>query len=356
MTLKVAVAGSGYFAQFHYEAWRRIEGVDLVACASLDPPGLQASAARFGVARTFDDVGSMLDEVRPDLLDIATPPAAHAALLEAAAARGVHVICQKPLGGDLDTARAMVARAERAGITFVVHENFRFQPWHREAGRLVRSGALGHVHGVAFRLRPGDGRGPDAYLARQPYFQTMPRFLIHETGIHLIDVFRHLMGEVDSVFARLRRLNPAIAGEDAGHVLFDFASGAAGLFDGNRLIDHPADDTRLTMGEMWLEGEAAVLRLDGFGRLFLKAHGQAEQEHRYAWRARGFAGDCVHALQTHVARHFLAGAPLENEALAYLRNLEVEEAVYRSAQTHRPERPEPRSRRFSGGGRHIAPE
>ena len=44
----------------------------------------------------------------------------------------------------------------------------------------------------------------------------MPRFLIHETGIHLIDVFRYLLGEITGVFARLRRINPVIKGEDAG--------------------------------------------------------------------------------------------------------------------------------------------
>lgn len=335
MRQRVAVAGSGYFAQFHYDAWQRLDGVEVVAAASLNSASLAAVAARFGIGRTFTDVGAMLDEVRPDLLDIATPPSAHAPLLEAAAARGVHVICQKPLGGDLDTARAMVEAAETAGITFVVHENFRFQPWYREIRRLIDAGALGDLCNVSFRLRPGDGQGPDAYLARQPYFQTMPRFLIHETAIHLIDVFRYLVGEVAAVFARLRRLNPAIRGEDAGIVLFDFSSGAAGVFDGNRLVDHAADNPRLTMGEMWVEGAGGTVRLDGFGRLFLKRHGEDERQQSYSWQDVGFAGDCVHALQAHVVRHFRDGSPLENTGRAYLRNLVIEAAVYRSAETGR---------------------
>jgi len=163
----------------------------------------------------------------------------------------------------------------------------------------------------------------------------MPRFLIHETAIHLIDVFRYLLGEVGGVFARLRRLNPHIQGEDAGYVLFDFESGAAGLFDGNRLVDFPADNPRLTMGEMLLEGSDATLRLDGFGRLWLKPHKGEEREHAYEWRNDGFGGDCVHALQRHVVAHLLQGAPLENAGEAYLRNLEIEGAIYRSAQSGR---------------------
>ncbi|MDX1540289.1 MAG: Gfo/Idh/MocA family oxidoreductase, partial [Geminicoccaceae bacterium] len=251
-------------------------------------------------------------------------------LLEAAAARGIPVNFQKPLGGDLATARTMVETARAAGITFVAHENFRFQPWHREIRRLIEADELGKLMNVGFRLRPGDGQGPDAYLARQPYFQTMKRFLVHETAIHLIDVFRFLMGEVTGVFARLRRLNPVIRGEDAGLIVFDFVNGAAGLFDGNRLVDHPADNTRLTMGEMWVEGSKGYVRLDGFGHLFLKPHGEPERRHPYDWQDQGFAGDCVHALQAHVVRHFEHGTPLENEAGAYLRNLEIEDAIYSS--------------------------
>jgi D-apiose dehydrogenase len=331
MTIKVAVAGTGYFARFHLDAWRRLPGVRLVAACSLDPASLVEAAARYLIPRQFADVGEMLEATAPDLLDIAAPPAAHRSILAAAARRGVNVICQKPFGGDLETARALVGIAEAAGITLVVHENFRFMPWYREARRLLDRGALGEPYNIGFRLRPGDGQGPGAYLDRQPYFQLMPRFLIHETAIHVIDVFRYLLGEVGGVFARLRRLNPAIKGEDAGYVLFDFTSGAAGLFDGNRLVGFPAANPRLTMGEMLLEGSAATLRLDGFGRLFLKRHNGAERQHAYAWQDQGFGGDCVFALQQHVVRHFRDGAPLENTGRAYLRNLEIEDAIYRSA-------------------------
>jgi D-apiose dehydrogenase len=331
MVLKVAVVGTGYFSQYHFDGWSRLPEVQLVAVCSLDPAGLVDAAARYLIPRQFADVGAMLDATGPDLLDIVTPPAAHLPVMEEAARRGVDVICQKPLGGDLATAQAMVRIAEDAGITLIAHENFRFQPWYREAQRLIDQGALGEVHNIGFRLRPGDGQGPRAYLERQPYFQEMPRFLIHETAIHMIDTFRFLLGEMSGVFARLRRLNPHVKGEDAGLVLFEFASGAAGVFDGNRLVDFVADDPRLTMGEMLLEGAGGALRLDGFGRLWLKPHKGPEREHAYEWRNQGYGGDSVRALQRHVVAHLQGGAPLENTGSAYLRNLEIEQAIYRSA-------------------------
>jgi predicted dehydrogenase len=332
MSLKIAVAGTGYFSQFHYDAWARLDDARLVGAASLDPASLASIGERFGIGDLFGDVEEMLEATEPDLLDIAAPPNAHEALLEMAAARGVNVICQKPLGGDLGTAKAMVDRADAAGIIFAVHENFRFQPWYREAKKVIESGALGDVTNVSFRLRPGDGQGPRAYLDRQPYFQTMERFLIHETAIHLIDSFRYLLGEVTGVFAHLRQLNPVIAGEDSGHLILSFCSGATGLFDGNRLLGFPAANPRLTMGELLLEGTSGSLRLDGEAGLWRRGHEGREERHGYIWQDTGFGGDCVYALQRHLLAHLIDGTPLENSGRDYLKNLMIEEAIYRSAE------------------------
>lgn len=327
--LRVAGIGAGYFSRFHYDAWARMPGVALVAVCDRERAKALEVAGLHGCF-AFDDAATMLDTVRPDLVDIVTPPATHRALVELVAARGLPMICQKPLAPTLAEARDLVEAAERAGVLLVAHENFRFQPWYGEIRRLLAQGALGEIHQLSFRLRPGDGRGPRAYLDRQPYFQEMERFLIHETAIHLIDVFRYLAGEPVAVTARLRRLNPAIRGEDAGVFLLETDSGVQALFDGNRLVDHEATNARLTMGEMLVEGEGGQVRLDGEGRLHRRATGGRWQPHDYAWSDRGFAGDSVLALQAHVVAHLTEGAPVVNTGRGYLRNLEVEEAVYRS--------------------------
>jgi predicted dehydrogenase len=187
------------------------------------------------------------------------------------------------------------------------------------------------VHSIAFRLRPGDGQGPQAYLDRQPYFQQMPEFLVRETAVHFIDTFRFLMGEVRAVTARLRRLNPVIAGEDSGLLIFEFDDERTGLFDGNRLNEHPAENLRRTMGELWLEGERGVMRMDGDARLRWQPHQGVEAEHAYDDGAgRGAFGGASTALQAHVLAHLRQGAPLENGARDYLANLHVQAAVYHS--------------------------
>lgn len=334
---RIAVVGAGFFSQFHLEGWAGLADAELVGLCDADANKTHALAQRFGVPRTFARAEDMLDAVKPDLVDVVTPPASHTQVLEAVMARSLPAICQKPFGTSYGEAMALTARAQKAGAPLIIHENFRFMPWFREARRLIDAGQLGALHGVSFRLRPGDGQGPGAYLDRQPYFQTMPRLLVIETAIHLIDTFRFLMGEVAAVYARLRQLNPVIRGEDAGLITFEFEGGSAGLFDGNRLNDHVAANPRRTMGEMWLEGAAGVLRLDGEARLWWKPHHGAEVEHVYHRGSElSFGGGACAALQRHVLDSMARHTALENTASDYLPNLRVQQAVY--ASHHRGQR------------------
>lgn len=329
MNERIVMVGAGYWSQFQVEGWRDA-GAPLAAICNRSSAPAEALAQRYGVPKVYGDLELMFDAANPTLVDVCLPPLAQAPAVRAAIARGIPTICQKPFGVDLREAEALTEMAEAAGVPLVVHENFRFTPWFRACRRLIEDGFFGRVHGISFRLRPGDGQGPQAYLDRQPYFQQMPQFLVRETAVHFIDTFRFLMGEVRAVTARLRKLNPAIAGEDSGLLIFEFDDERTGLFDGNRLNEHVAQNLRRTMGEMWLEGERGVMRLDGDARLWWKPQGGPEAEHSYDPGGPGVFGGASLALQTHVLAHLRQGMPLENSARDYLKNLHVQAALYHS--------------------------
>jgi predicted dehydrogenase len=325
--MRVACLGAGYFAQFHYEAWRRVTRAHLVGACDRD----QEKAEATGLA-AFGDLDIMLETAKPDLLDIITPPPTHFVAIERAIAGGVKaIICQKPFCTSLEEATKATDLAEAAGVTLVIHENFRFQPWYRTIRQALESNVLGDLLQVTFRLRTGDGQGPRAYLDRQPYFQEMPRLLIHETGVHWIDTFRYLLGEPEAVYADLRRLNPVIKGEDSGYFIFDYASGVRALFDGNRLLDHAAENCRTTLGEALVEGTQGTITLSGDGSVRLRAFGEQQEKVLLAARQwQGFGGDCVGNLINHVIDGLLDGKPLENRARDYLKVIAIEQAIYDS--------------------------
>lgn len=338
-TLRGLCLGAGYFSQFHLDAWRRIPEVEIVAVCDTDAEKARSQAAAFSVPSTFNDAARAIAELELDFVDIITRPDTHQPLVELAAARGLAIICQKPLAPDFAAARAIVAAADKARVPFMVHENFRFQPWYRELKQLIDCGAIGtKLHSLTVRSRPGDGWGADAYLSRQPYFRDMPRLLVHETGVHFIDTFRFLGGEIQEVYAILRRLNPAIAGEDACLLTFRFAGGAVGMWDANRFNEGTAADPRWTFGQCLVEGNAGSLRLYDDGRITIQPLGEPEREHPYHAPRQGFAGDCVLATQRHFVERLLAGISFETSGDEYLKTLAVQEAVYLSAKENRPVR------------------
>lgn len=331
--LAVAVVGLGYFSQFHLAAWNKMKAVGEVHVT--DPLGERIAWAQdeFG-AVAHRDGEALLQAFTPDIVDIVAPPPAHANLIRQFAAPGRILICQKPFCTSLEQARAVTAYATAAGARLIIHENFRFQPWYRAIKAFLDRGEMGRVYQCRFALRPGDGRGPDAYLARQPAFRHMPKLLIHETGVHFLDLFRWLFGDITDVYADIRQLNPALMGEDAGMMILNHAGGAQSVFDGNRLSDHVADNPRRTMGEMVIEGEKGSLRLDGQGQVMFRAFGQSHEVPVPITQpvdADSFGGGCVEALIRHVVDAACGDGTLENSAAEYLPVIRATDAAYLSA-------------------------
>ncbi|MGQ9504006.1 MAG: Gfo/Idh/MocA family protein [Thermogutta sp.] len=335
-SLRGVCIGAGYFSHYHYDAWQRIPEVEIVAFCSRDPKRIQAVQERFGIARVYGDYREMLDCEKPDFVDIITPPPTHLEMCQEAAKRGIHIICQKPLAPTLEEAKTLVDVVIASGVRFMVHENFRFQPWYRKIKQILTEGTLGQIFSLYIQTRMGDGWGENAYLDRQPYFRDYPRLLIYETGVHFIDTFRYLLGEIGRVTAWLRRLNPVIAGEDCGLVVCEFLLGAIGVWDANRYNEANYPNPRYTFGQTLLEGERGSIRVYPDGRLTLQLLGTSEETVEYRPSQHGFAGDCCYAAQRHFVDGLLAGTPFETSGEDYLKTLTVQEAVYQSAATGQP--------------------
>ena len=213
----------------------------------------------------------------------------------------------------------------------MVHENWRWQPWYREIKQIQRSGTVGDFTHLHFLMRMGDGWGENAYLDRQPFFRDYPRLLVYETGVHFIDTFRYLLGEITEVYAHLRRLNPAIRGEETGQVFFRFANEATAIWDANRYNEVESPSPRYTFGQMRIDARGGHVTLDTEANLRIKPLGQSGYDAEYPHRNLNFAGDCVYALQRHFVESMRTGDAFEANGDDYLKTLAVVDAVYESA-------------------------
>ncbi len=335
--LKGAGIGAGYFSPFQYEAWNRIPEVSISAICNRDRDKAQPLMKKFGIKTHYSDYREMIEAEKPDFVDIITPPETHYEMTKFAAERGIDVICQKPLAPGFDEAKKIVRLAANAGIRFMVHENWRFQPWHREIKKLFDAGTIGKLFFMNWRKRMGDGWGEDAYIPRQPYFRKYPRLIVYENGIHFIDTFRYYCGEIKRVFAYLRKLNPVIEGEDFALINFEFVKDdILAVWDANRYNEPNYPDPRFTFGEFRIDGSEGTIRLYPDGKITVQLLGREETVYSYKLEKINFAGDCVYVTQRHFIDCLLSGDEFETNGADYLKSLAVQEATYRSAETGMP--------------------
>lgn len=334
--LKGVCIGAGYFSHFQYEAWDRIPEIEITAMCNTNIERARTILSDYKIKNHYQDYKEMILTEKPDFVDIITPPDTHFEICKFAADNGVDIICQKPLTPTFEEAQKIVKYAESKGVKFVVHENFRFQPWHREIKKIIENNTIGKLFTLNFRSRMGDGWGQDAYLSRQPYFRDYERLLIYETGVHFIDTFRYHAGEVKRVYAMLRKLNPVIKGEDAGWMILEFEGGINSQWDANRYNENNLPNPRYTFGEYLIEGSKGSIRLYSDGKITLQLLGEEEKQHNYQHENINFAGDCCYIFQRNFVDCLKSGKEFETSGANYLETLKVQEAVYKSYKTKLP--------------------
>lgn len=310
------------------ESWQRVTGAQMVAACDLDGAKAEAFAADFGM-KAYTDLDAMLEAEGPDFVDIATRPATHVPLVEKVASRRLPVLCQKPMAETWEEARRLAEVARSAGIRMMINENWRWQAWYRKVHKLIGEGKIGQPFYYSMQTRNNDGMGPTPY-PNQPYFKDMPRLLVIETLVHHIDTARFLMGDIEEVYCRTKKLNPVIRAEDFVIILLQHKNGVRGVIDGNRASrpDEPGQAMELSR----FEGLDNTLRLRHSGAVYL-----GDERVFSAQGVKGYRGDSCRATQQHFVDCLASGDDFETEASDYLnRTVAVVESCYRSAAENRP--------------------
>ncbi len=139
--VRVGLVGSGFVAELHMHALRRVYGleVDVRAVVSRGP-GAEAFARRFGIPTALHDYRALLDDPAIDVIDLCTPPTTHAEMVVACMRAGKHVICEKPFTGYFgrDGDRTPIGAAVPKSVMFerVMQEMDATRDAIRSSGRL----------------------------------------------------------------------------------------------------------------------------------------------------------------------------------------------------------------------------
>jgi predicted dehydrogenase len=225
--LNTAVVGLGWWGKTLVKAAREFGApLRFTYGVTLEPDTVRDFAAEQQIALcSFDEV---LADRDVKAVVLATPHSAHRAQVEAAAAAGKQIYCEKPFALSKADAQAMLDAVERAGVVIGVGHHFRLMPSMRALSELMASGAFGTFMHV-------EGHYSHDWLATIPAESW--RVAAQETraggmtgmGIHVLDCFRDLVGPMRrlSALSTTRALQwPA---GDTTAALIEFENGATGV-------------------------------------------------------------------------------------------------------------------------------
>ena len=225
--LNVALVGCGGIGGVHLTRWADVSGANIVAVCDVDPALSTRCATEFE-AEAHTDWKSMLQQSGIDVLDICTPPNTHFEICIEAFKRGIHVLCDKPLSLNLDQSRLLVAAADHVERMLMPGFCHRFHPLIVFAKELIENDDLGRI--TMFRCRFST-----LFSGVEDHWQVDPAIsgggVLKDTGVHAIDLFRYLVGEIDQATGYTTTINPKLEVEDGAVLSLKAVNGALGVIE-----------------------------------------------------------------------------------------------------------------------------
>ncbi len=327
------------FAHLHAEGYihslRAIPGVEMIGIADDDPQRGDRFARSFGT-HLFRGYEALLD-AKPDGVVITCENSNHRSLVEMAARRGIHVLCEKPLATTLEDAREIIDSCKRAGVALMTAFPMRFSAPLLEVKHQLDSGQMGEIY--CFN---GTNQGELPKKHRDWFVdkKLAGGGAVMDHTVHLVDIMRWYLGsEVVEVYARTNRIF------HAGDVPEDVETGGIVMvtFENGVFASIDCSWCRPPYWPTW--GGLTLEVVTGLGSVVVDAFKQnltvyTHQNQRPTWAFwgsdanQGMLNDFVDAIRQ--------GRPPKVTGLDGFRALEVALAAYESAQSGQPVRLDPR--------------
>ena len=231
--LRIGMIGCGGIADAHLSGYLALpDRVRITAVCDVDEDRAGVAAAKAGGARIYDSFEDLVRDGDVDAVDICLPHHLHSPAIAAAAQRGKHVLCEKPLCTTPAEALTVRDAVRSSGITLMCAHNQLYEPAIAHARDLLREGVLGDI----YLARTTDCFRADRTAEQWGWrreVRTMGGGELIDTGYHPTYTLLYLLGladqrpvEVTSLLGRHRQA--VLEGEDTAHVLVRFSGGAIG--------------------------------------------------------------------------------------------------------------------------------
>ncbi len=339
--VKVAIVGGGFGSKVALPVYTELEEFEPVAVWSRRSERAQELAKEFGVELGTSDYEELLSSPGLEAVHVATPVVTHPQFAVAAAQRGLHVLCEKPLADNMEEARRIGAAVRSAGVVGMVDWELRMKEARRRLMERARE-VVGTPRMVSVSLVQSDHADPDSRPWTWVHDARLGGGRLQGYGVHDLDLLLELFPDVEAVAAATEvgvpmrvageeELRPVTA-EDTYAILLRFRGGGLGVVTLVATARHDRGDV------IELHGDEGSARLDADQRVWWGRTGEELQSEG------PLDASSTNAFK-HVARNFWAaireGAPPEPSLEEGLRVQAVFDAIRTADVERRWVRPEP---------------
>lgn len=244
------VGAGGIVGDAHLPAYK-LAGFTVAGICDLDRSRAERLAARFGIARVYENTAQMIAAAPADAVyDVAVTATALLEVLDLLP-QGAPVLLQKPMGEDLAMAQSILACCRRKGFLVGVNFQLRFAPFVIAARWLVEQGHLGQLYDAEVRVTV------DTPWQSFPFLQKQPRVEVLYHSIHYIDLLRSFLGNPASVMGRTLRHPAKDISSTRSAIILDYGDAVRAVISVNH--DH-AFGARNQESFIKLEGTGGVIK------------------------------------------------------------------------------------------------
>lgn len=250
--VRIGMIGTGLIARYHMQAIMDCQReYEITALCDIDKEKMEKYAADFGLADAvlYTDYKKMADAGNTDLISVCTSNEVHKEITVYVAGKGIHVLCEKPLGMDADEVKEMAEACDRAGVINMTGFTYRHIPAFIMIKDMVDKGELGRIHHYKGRFYADRMASKDHPLEWRHLEEYAGSGVLGDLASHTLDMALYLLekqtGKIKDVYADASIFFPyrkdpktgrevKVTTDDACNIIAHFEDGTEVILENSR--------------------------------------------------------------------------------------------------------------------------
>lgn len=228
--LKFGVIGLGAIGQRLIKGFQKHPEMEIAAICDAAEARVKETAAELGGIPKFTNHQDMLENTELDLVYVAVPPKFHHKVASDVLAKGIHILCEKPLANSVEEAESLLKQAQDAGVVHAMNFPLNYSAGSKTFEKLIRDNYVGKLRRVQLKMhfphwpRPWQQNAWVASKEQGGY--------VLEVGVHFIQQLQKIFGSVEVKDVQIQFPEDRHASENAILATLKLADGTPVLIDG----------------------------------------------------------------------------------------------------------------------------